>query len=135
MLRRCLDGRNVSFRRVRLPSRDSFGHPPPVIPVWGFDGMNRKEFKWGKWGDLDDTTNHIRPFYLRLGLLCLRLVFVTYGGLFCLRLKFGLVFLLTVEIRFDLFRLRWKIGLVFFTYGSPCPETWVWYFLLTLPPP
>ena len=31
-------------------------------------------------------------FYLRLGLFYFRLVFVTYGGLFCLRLKFGLVF-------------------------------------------
>ena len=31
-------------------------------------------------------------FYLRLGLFYLRLVFVTYGGLFCLRLKFGVVF-------------------------------------------
>ena len=31
-------------------------------------------------------------FYLRLGLFYLRLVFVTYAGLFCLRLKFGLVF-------------------------------------------
>ena len=73
-------------------------------------------------------------FYLRLGLFCLRLVFVTYGGLFCLRSKFGLVFftysgnlvwsfLLTVENRFGLFFLRFllsrKLGLVFFTYGSP----------------
>ena len=73
-------------------------------------------------------------FYLRLGLFYLRLVFVTYGGLFCSRLKFGLVFftygwimvwsfLLTVENRFGLFYLRFslsrELGLVFFTYGSP----------------
>ena len=31
-------------------------------------------------------------FYLQLGLFYFLLVFVTYGGLFCLRLKFGLVF-------------------------------------------
>ena len=31
-------------------------------------------------------------FYLQLGFFYLRLVFVTYGGLLCLRLKFGLVF-------------------------------------------
>ena len=30
--------------------------------------------------------------------------------------------LLTIEIRFGLFCLRWKIGLVFFAYGSPGPE-------------
>ena len=51
-----------------------------------------------------------RPF--RLGLLYLRLVFVTYGQL-------AWVFLLSVEIRFGLFCLRWKIGLVFCPYGSP----------------
>ena len=48
-------------------------------------------------------------FHLRLGLFYLRLVFVTYGGLFCLRLKFGLVF---------------------FAYGGKS----VWSFLLTVPP-
>ena len=37
-------------------------------------------------------------------------------------------FLLTVEIWFGLFCLRWRIGLVFFTYGSPCLENWVWSF-------
>ena len=58
-------------------------------------------------------------FYLRLGLFYLRLVFVTYGGLFCLRLKFGLVF----------FYLRLKFGLVSFAYGGKS----VWSFLLTLP--
>ena len=47
-------------------------------------------------------------FYLRLGLFYLRLVSVTYGGLFCLRLKFGLVF---------------------FAYGGKS----VWSFLLTVP--
>ena len=60
-------------------------------------------------------------FYLPLGLFYLRLVFVTYGGLFCLQLKFGLVFfayggksagsfLLTVplvrKVGFGLFYLR-----------------------------
>ena len=39
-------------------------------------------------------------------------------------------FLLTVEIRFGLFCLRWKIGLVFFAYGGKS----VWSFLLTVPP-
>ena len=73
-------------------------------------------------------------FHLRLGLFYLQLVLVTYGGLFCLRLKFGFVFvtygwdsvwsfLLTVENRFGLFCLRFplsrKLGLVFFAYGSP----------------
>ena len=86
----------------------------------------RKKNPYGfHWGGL---------FYLQLGLFYSRLVFVTYGGLFCLRLKFGLVsftygwisvssFLLTVENRFGLFYLRFplsrKLGLVFFTYGSP----------------
>ena len=50
--------------------------------------------------------------YLRLHLCHLRLVFVAYGQL-------SWSFLLRVEIRFGLFCLRWKIGLVFFTYGSP----------------
>ena len=73
-------------------------------------------------------------FYLRLGLVCLRLVFVTYGCLFCLRLKFGLVFfayggnlvwsfVLTVENRLGLFYLRFpssrKLGLVFFCLRFP----------------
>ena len=50
-------------------------------------------------------------FYLRVSLFCLRLVFVAYGQL-------AWSFLLTVEIWFGLFCLRWKIGLVFFTYGG-----------------
>ena len=68
-------------------------------------------------------------FYLRLGPFCLRLVFVAYGqlawsflitvefrfGLFYLRSKIGLVFLLTVPP-------RQKLGLVFLAYGSPPPE-------------
>ena len=56
--------------------------------------------------------NRVGLFYLRVSLFYLRLVFVTYGQL-------AWSFLLMVEIRFGLFCLRWKIGLVFFTYGSP----------------
>ena len=52
-----------------------------------------------------------RSFLLTVGLCYLR-------WSFCLRLKFGLVFLLTVEIWFGLFCLRWKS---------------VWSFLLTVP--
>ena len=57
------------------------------------------------------------------GLLCLRLK-IRFGlSFFYLRLKFGLVFLLTVENWFGLlylgFPLSRKLGLVFFTYGSP----------------
>ena len=51
-------------------------------------------------------------FYLRPSLFYLRLVFVAYGQL-------DWSFLLTVEIRFGLFCLRWKS---------------VWSFLLTVPP-
>ena len=67
-------------------------------------------------------------FHLKLGIFYLRLVFVAYGQL-------AWSSLLTVEIRFGLVCLRWKIGLVFltvspvrkmglvfFTYGSPCLE-------------
>ena len=54
-------------------------------------------------------------FYFPLGVFHLRLVFVACGQL-------AWSFLLTVEIRFGLFCLRWKIGLVFSIYGSPCPE-------------
>ena len=50
------------------------------------------------------------------------MVFENQLDLSHLRLKFGLVFLLTVEIWFGLVRLQWRIGLVCFTYGSPCPE-------------
>ena len=39
-------------------------------------------------------------------------------------------FLLTVEIGFGLFYLRFNFGLVFFTYGGKS----VWSFLLTVPP-
>ena len=39
-------------------------------------------------------------------------------------------FLLTVEIRFGLFYLRLKFGLVFLAYGGKS----VWSFLLTVPP-
>ena len=49
-------------------------------------------------------------FYLRLGLFYLRLVFVTYGGLFCYGWNSVWSFLLTVEIRFGLVCLRRKIG-------------------------
>ena len=68
-----------------------------------------------------------RSFLLTVGLCHLRWSFLLTVeirfGLFCLRLKFGLVFLLMVENRFGLFYLRFplsrKLGLVFFTYGSP----------------
>ena len=67
--------------------------------------------------------------YLRLGLSYLRWSFLLtvkiWFGRFYLRLNYGLVFL----------GLRWKTGLVFFTYGSPCPGYWVWSFLLTVPLP
>ena len=58
-------------------------------------------------------------FYFRLGLFYLWLVFATYGGLF----------LLTVEIRFGLFYLRLKFGLVFFAHGGKSARS----FLLTVP--
>ena len=77
-----------------------------------------------------------RSFYLRLGRFLLT---VSLG---CLR-SIGLVFLLTVEIRFGLFCLRRKIGVVFLTYGSPFSAygwfspsgNWVWSSLLTVSPP
>ena len=65
--------------------------------------------------------------YLRLGLFCLRLVFVAYGNLVW-------SFLLTVEIWFGLLCLRWKICLVFFTYRPPPPsKNWIWSFCLHFP--
>ena len=88
----------------------------------------------------------VGPCYLRLSLFNLRLVFAAYG-------QFAWSFLLTVqvtvEIRFGLFCLLWnsvwyflltvppvrKLGLVFFAYGSPCPEIGFGLFLLTVPPP
>ena len=97
-------------------------------------------------------SNRVGLFYLRVIFFYVRLVFVAYG-----QLAWSL--LLTVEIRFGLLCLRWKIGLVFFTYGSsvrsflltvpPWPEIrfglfclrfslseyWVWSLLLTVPPP
>ena len=43
-------------------------------------------------------------------------------------------FLLAVEIRFGLFCLWRKMGLIFFTYGSsPFSGYWVRYFLFTVP--
>ena len=74
------------------------------------------------------------------------LLAVNWLGLFYLRLKFGLVFSLTVEmrivffsltveLRFGLFCLRWKLGLVLiFAYGSAFPEI-RFVFLLTVPRP
>ena len=62
-------------------------------------------------------------FYLRVSLFCLQLVFVAYGQLAWSFLLTVWSFSLTVEIRFDLFYLRFppvrKLGLVFFAYGSP----------------
>ena len=56
--------------------------------------------------------NRVGPFYLRVSLSYLRLVFVAYGQL-------AWSFLLMVEIRFGLLCLRWKS---------------VWSFLLAVPP-
>ena len=49
--------------------------------------------------------------------------FLVTVGLCCLR-----------SIGFGLFYLRLKIGLVFFTYGSPRPKIGFGLFLLTVPP-
>ena len=65
-------------------------------------------------------------FYLQLGLFCLQLVFVAYGNLVW-------SFLLAVEIWFGLFCLRLKIGLVFFAYRSPRPEIGFGLFYLRFP--
>ena len=54
-------------------------------------------------------------FYLRSGLHCSWLVFVSYD-------KLAWSFLLTVEVRFGLWCLRWKSSLLFFAYSSPRPE-------------
>ena len=48
--------------------------------------------------------------------------FFVYGWSVLLMVSSVWSLLLTVEIRFGLFCLRWKIGLVFFAYGSPRPE-------------
>ena len=50
----------------------------------------------------------VRSFVLRFGVCCLFCKLVWSSS----RLKFG----------FGLFCLMWKLGLVFFTYGSPCPK-------------
>ena len=44
-------------------------------------------------------------------------------------------FLPTAEIRFSLFCLRWKIGLVFLLTVPPPSGFWIWSFLLAVPPP
>ena len=73
---------------------------------------------------------------------------VTYGWSWLLTVNWLGLFLLTVEIRFDFFCLRWEIGLVFlgygppsqdigfglFPYGSPRAEIGVCSSLLTVPP-
>ena len=66
-----------------------------------------------------------RCFYLWVSLFCFMV------GLCCLR-SIGLVFFLTVEIRFGLF--AYGIGLVFSTYGFPPSGNLVWSSLLTAPP-
>ena len=65
---------------------------------------------------------------------------VFWGGgvtvaLCCLRSIWLGFFLLTVEIRFGLFCLRWKIGLVFVAYGNPPPEVGFGLFCLRFPRP
>ena len=63
----------------------------------------------------------VRHILLTVGLCCLRLIGL---ALFYLQLKFGLSFVLTMEI-----------SLVFFTYSSPRPEIGAGLFLLSVPPP
>ena len=60
--------------------------------------------------------------------------FSTYGWFLLLTVGWLVFFLLTVEIRFGLFGLRWRIGLVPFTYGSPGPEIRFGLFCLRFPP-
>ena len=63
---------------------------------------------------------------LRVGLCYLRLGFLHTVGLCCL----WWFFLLTVAMWFGLFCLRLRIGLVLFAYGGKS----VWSFVLTVPP-
>ena len=67
-----------------------------------------------------------RCFYLWLGLVVSRLVFVAYG-------KLAWSYLLTAEIQFGLFCLRSKIGLFFFTYSS-ASRNLIWSFLFAVSP-
>ena len=65
-----------------------------------------------------------RSFYLQLGLLHLRLVFVAYGNLawsFLLGVKFGLVLFVYDGKSVGLFTFPpiGKLSLVFLAYGSP----------------
>ena len=122
---------------------------PQTLPLWSLKEapQSRKVSLdllevWGKFLIPLSLLERVGLFYLRVSLFYLRLVFVAYGQL-------AWSFLLTVEIWFGLFRLRWKIGLVFFTYGShrsgnqvwsfclrfPPSGNRVWSFLLTVPPP
>ena len=66
--------------------------------------------------------------FLRLGLFYLRFVFVAYGNLVW-------SFLLAVEILFGLFCLRWRLGVVFLLTLPPPSGNWIGSFSLTVPPP
>ena len=69
--------------------------------------------------------NKFTDVYKRVGLFCLRLG-LCYGHSawsFYLRLKFGLVFFLTVE------NSVWS-----FYFWIPLSGNWIWSFLLTVPP-
>ena len=110
------------------PPKPPFGKPPFWQPRIFFAGRDSHQEKCRE--NLQAVSCKIVRvclFYLWLGLLYLRLVLVTYG-----RLAWS--FLLTVDIRFGLFCLQWKIGVVFLTYSSPPSGHWVWSFLLTAPP-
>ena len=75
-----------------------------------------------------------RENFKRVGLFYLRLVLFAYSWSLLLTVNPVWSFLLAVELRFGLFCLQWRIGLIFFTYGSPCPEIGFGLFCLRFPP-
>ena len=89
-------------------------HPAPAFaPAWIQQKHRGKLFMCRSFWVM------VRSLLLTVGLCCLRwigFVFFTYWNLVGSLSH-------TVESRFGLFRLRWNIGVVFFTYGSPTVST------------
>ena len=128
----------------------NFGTPSPldiwnflqwIFPLPWFLGWEKKRGilsrLWLSWFFGPDKRFWVGLFYLRVSLFYLRSVFVAYGQLAWSFLLTVWSFLLTVENRFGLFCLRFppvrKLGLVFFTYGSPRLEIGFGLFCLRFP--
>ena len=108
--------------QIYIP-KERFNSDPPILDVQVDIQGRRPGSKLRSGSRRSEEKPEVGPFFLRLGLFYLWLVFAAYGKLVLSCLLTIETFLLMVESWFGVFCLRLppvrKLELVFFAYGSP----------------